>query len=81
MAILRNFTAVEAQKALKLILSWSVRFLIAGGGGGGVLDRQYSLRASEVSARDIDTARALRESMKEFVPNDELFEGHSKLLL
>ena len=73
MAILRNFTAVEAQKALKLILSWSVRFLIAGGGGGGVLDRQYSLRASEVSARDIDTARALRESMKEFVPNDELF--------
>jgi hypothetical protein len=37
MAIIRTFPAQEARQAFKLCLSWSVRFLVAGGAGGGVI--------------------------------------------
>jgi hypothetical protein len=53
-----------------LILSWSVRFLI---GGGGNLDRYYGLRAFEIDQREITTGRELREKMRTAVPNDAAF--------
>jgi len=74
MAISRYFEVPEAEKAFRLCLSWSVRFLIAGGGGGGVLDRYYGLRAKDVSVREIKTAEQLADRMKTVVPNDETFK-------
>jgi Protein of unknown function (DUF1524) len=56
------------------MLSWSVRFLIAGGGGGGNLDRHYGLRAMEINEGKIKTAKALRESMADVAPIDTVFE-------
>jgi hypothetical protein len=73
LSILNRFTPDEAKKAFQLLLSWSVRFLIAGGGGGGSLDRHYGLRAEEVHRGVITTARALRDSMRNVVPNNEVF--------
>jgi hypothetical protein len=72
-AIVRNFDPVEAEKALRLCVSWSVRFLIFGG-RGGMLDQQYSLRAQEVGLGLIEKARELRERMKDYVPTDEEFQ-------
>jgi len=43
-AVSRHFSNTEADKAFRLFVSWSVRFLIYGG-RGGMLDTQYSLRA------------------------------------
>lgn len=72
-AVARNFEQKEIETSFSLMLSWSVRFLIAGGGGGGVLDRHYGLSAMEISKKKITTAKDLSRRMGEFVPNDEVF--------
>jgi hypothetical protein len=72
-AVARHFDPMEADKAFKLFVSWSVRFLIFGG-RGGMLDTQYSLRAKDVGTRQITKARELRESMRSYVPTDREFE-------
>jgi hypothetical protein len=72
-AISKHFSETEADKAFKLCVSWSVRFLIYGG-RGGMLDLQYSLRAQEVGTKRIKTAKALREAMKQYAPTDSQFE-------
>jgi hypothetical protein len=73
-AVARHFDPIEADKAFRLFVSWSVRFLIFGG-RGGMLDTQYSLRAKEVGTKQITKARELREAMKNYVPTDAEFEA------
>jgi len=76
LAVIRHFTPKETTPAFKLFLSWSVRFLIAGGGGAGVLDRHYGLRAKEITEGEVKTAAALSEKMKGIVRTDaEFVEG------
>ncbi|MES0132835.1 DUF262 domain-containing HNH endonuclease family protein [Mesorhizobium sp. M0029] len=72
-AVARNFEPTEAEKAFRLFVSWSVRFLIYGG-RGGMLDTQYSLRAQDVGTKRITKARELRDAMKSYVPTDAQFE-------
>src|ERR1700674_133389 len=72
-AVARFFDPVEAEKAFRLFVSWSVRFLIYGG-RGGMLDTQYSLRAQDVGTKRITKARDLRKAMDEYVPTDGEFE-------
>ena len=72
-AVARYFTPEEAEKAFRLFVSWSVRFLIFGG-RGGMLDTQYSLRAQDVGTKRITKARELRDAMKDYVPTDAEFE-------
>ncbi|QQP88693.2 DUF262 domain-containing protein [Skermanella sp. TT6] len=72
-AVARHFDPVETDKAFRLFVSWSVRFLIFGG-RGGMLDLQYSLRAQDVGTKKITKARELREAMKKYVPTDKEFE-------
>jgi Protein of unknown function DUF262/Protein of unknown function (DUF1524) len=71
-AIARHFGVNEAKKAFKLLVYWSVRFLIVGG-RGGLLDRNYSLRAQEVSNKTIKNAAQLTTALN-IVPSDALFE-------
>jgi hypothetical protein len=73
LAIVTHFEPKEATPAFKLCLSWSVRFLIAGGGGGGVLDRHYGLRAKEITAGEIKNTAMLSERMKGVVRTDAEF--------
>jgi Protein of unknown function (DUF1524) len=75
LSIARFLPIPEAEKAFAMCLSWSVRFLIAGGGGGGVLDRHYGLRAMEISNREITTAKMLSDKMVGVVPNNEVFKS------
>jgi hypothetical protein len=72
-AVARLFEPEEAEKAFRLFVSWSVRFLIFGG-RGGMLDTQYSLRAQDVGTKRITKARELRDAMKSYVPTDAEFE-------
>ena len=71
-AVARYFSAKEAKKAFRLFVCWSVRFLIVGG-RGGLLDRNYSLRAQEISGKVIDNSAKLSKAM-DIVPSDALFE-------
>lgn len=73
-AVARHFDVIETDKAFKLFVGWSVRFLIFGG-RGGMLDMQYSLRAKEVGTGQITKARELREAMRNYVPSDKEFEA------
>jgi Protein of unknown function DUF262/Protein of unknown function (DUF1524) len=72
-AISRHFTPEEAVKAFRLCVSWSVRYLVAGG-RGGFLDRHYGLRAQEIGQGKIKTAKQLVDAMRELLPNDTLFK-------
>lgn len=73
-AVAINFSAEEADKAFKLFVGWSVRFLISGGGRGGTLDKHYGELAKSVGTRAMTKARELRDAMKEVVPGDSEFE-------
>jgi hypothetical protein len=73
-AVARHFDPIEADKAFRLFVSWSVRFLIFGG-RGGMLDTQYSLRAEDVGTKRMTKARELRDAMANYVPTDPEFEA------
>ncbi len=79
LATMRHFEPAEVKRAFKLFLSWSVRFLIAGGAGGGVIERHYGLRAKEITEGEIKKAAELQERMKAIVRTDaEFFDGFKK---
>lgn len=73
-AVFRHFSVKEAQDAFRLFVYWAVRFLVTGG-RGGLLDRNYSLRAQEIASKKIKTAKELTQAMSEIVPTDTLFEA------
>lgn len=73
-AVSKHFSVKEAKHAFKLFVFWSVRFLIVGG-RGGLLDRNYALRAQEISNGTIKTAKDLSAAMADVVPNDAMFEA------
>jgi hypothetical protein len=74
LAVARRFTPQEMDRAFQLFLSWSVRFLISGGGGGGKLDRYYGTQAQAVSSEAIKTASELSVAMETVVPSDAKFQ-------
>ena len=49
---------------MRMFLSWSVRFLVAGSGGGGPLDRAYGQLAKQVTDGVITTASQLRSQVR-----------------
>lgn len=71
-SVATHFSPEEAEKAFRLFVSWSVRFLVYGG-RGGLLDQQYSARAEDVGTGKITKATQLRESMSKYVPTDTEF--------
>jgi hypothetical protein len=74
LAVARKFSIKETEKAFRLFLSWTVRFLIVGGGGGGQLDRLYGDKAKDVSKGKITTAKELATAMGSSIPTDEQFK-------
>lgn len=74
LAVTRKFAQKEALKAFELFISWSVRFLIVGGGSQGKLHRYYGTRAKDVTDKKITTAKGLAESMAELVPANKQFQ-------
>ena len=74
LAILGTFSRSETRKALRIIVSWGVRFLIHGGLGGGVLEDAYCQRAKSIRDGKIKAARDLAKEMADVVPSDRAFE-------
>lgn len=74
LAVSRHFTEKEAARAFRSFLSWSVRFLIVGGAGGGKLERYYSLRAAEVTKGKIKTVDDLLLAMNGVLPRNQTFQ-------
>jgi hypothetical protein len=59
LAILRKLPS-QAKDATRLFLDWSVRFLVAGSGGGGPLDRAYGQLSKDVMSGTIKTVADLK---------------------
>jgi len=64
LAVIKKFEAPKIKASMKMFLSWSVRFLVAGSGGGGPLDRAYGQLAKEVMDGTIKTAPQLRDKVR-----------------
>lgn len=75
LAVARKFSDKEAIRAYRLFVSWSVRFLVVGGLGGGTMERNYGERALAVTEGRITTASGLAKSMADVVPTDATFEA------
>lgn len=75
LSILSNFNKKETKRAFKLMVSWSVRFLIHGGLGGGVLERYYCDNSKEIRKGNIKTSKDLLNRFDKIVPNDSTFKS------
>lgn len=64
LAVLKKFEPVQAKAAMKMFLNWSVRFMVAGSGGGGPLDRAYGALAKDVMDGITTTAVQLRDRVR-----------------
>ena len=74
LAVLNKFKPAEIKKVLPYAVSWSVRFLIAGGSPGN-LESYYAAHAVKVRRDEIKDAAALISSMSAVAPNDEQFKA------
>ncbi|HEV3301271.1 MAG TPA: DUF262 domain-containing HNH endonuclease family protein [Planctomycetaceae bacterium] len=74
LAVATRFEPREAERAFKAFVSWTVRFLIAGGGRGGTLDEHYGRVAREVGTGKATTTMQLERLLIEIIPNDAAFE-------
>jgi hypothetical protein len=74
LAVLDQFSIPEAKKALNLMVSWAVRFMVVGGLGTGTLEERYSERANEIHTGAIKNASDLRSAMEKLVPSDTRFQ-------
>jgi hypothetical protein len=64
LTVIKKFPASTLKPAVRMFLSWSVRFLVAGSGGGGPLDRAYGQLAKLVTDGAITTVKQLREQVR-----------------
>ena len=75
LAVAANFEQTEAVKAFKLILSWSVRFLIVGGGRSGSVNEGYAKIANGIWEHKIANTKALAKAGEPLIPTDSEFEA------
>ena len=73
LSILGRFEKPEVEKALKLIVSWSVRNLITGTIGAGTLEKEFSNQAVLINESSIKNVLELRKSIINIIPTDEQF--------
>jgi succinylglutamate desuccinylase len=74
LAVMQHFSKAELKKALRSLVSWSVRGLIVGGIGGGTAERTYCDAAVEVRNGNIKTTKDLLGAVSNIVPQDSEFE-------
>jgi hypothetical protein len=74
LAILRSFGKKDVQQSLKLLVSWAVRFLLAGKLGSSDLENFYASKAKEVTTKKINNYAQLRTQGAAAVPTDAQFK-------
>lgn len=74
LAVLSKFNVTEVKRFLPKAVSWSVRFLLAGGPTGN-LESAYSSNAVQITKGDITTSSELIASLKKNVPSDDAFKA------
>lgn len=67
LAVVKRFETRHVKPAMKMFLDWSVRFLVAGSGGGGPLDRAYGQLAKDVMMGNVKNPGQLKTQVKAVV--------------
>ena len=75
LSVLDSFKKRETQLTIKKMVSWSVRFLIHGGLGGGTLETHYCQAAKEIRNTSIKTSSQLSKRLKNIIPTDKQFKS------
>ncbi|MDY6839481.1 MAG: DUF262 domain-containing HNH endonuclease family protein [Thermodesulfobacteriota bacterium] len=75
LAVLDKFAVKEVRTTIRNMVSWSVRFLVHGGVGGGTLENHYSQAAKEVRAGKLKTGTSLFKRLKPIVPTNAQFRS------
>jgi hypothetical protein len=73
LSIAREFAPQETYKAMRLLVSLSVRYLIVGGGRSGTVEQALADAACDVSDRKIVTAKDLLSKLDPVTPKDREF--------
>jgi hypothetical protein len=73
LAVMREFTPKEVDKAFRAFVCWTVRFLIYGGLGSGSVEDSFADCAKDVSAKKIKTAKEILANLQPHIPTDEEF--------
>lgn len=73
LAAMRSLPTDEVSLLLGLVLSWSIRWFVVGGGSAGVTERLYAETAREVSEEGVTTAAGIADRFAHRVPTDRDF--------
>lgn len=74
LACVKAFTHKEVERAFRMFIWWSVRFIVTGG-PTGTIEKYYAGRAAEVWRGEITTASDLAKAMQKYVPDDAAFRS------
>lgn len=73
LAAMRGLPQVEVAKLLSLLVSWSIRWFVVGGGSAGVTERLYAESARELSDGSLVSAHGIAQKFADRVPSDREF--------
>lgn len=76
LAVARKFEEREANRAFEQFVSWSVRFLICGGGRSGVVEECYAKAAKKIMDGEITDTCDLEKEAINILPSDSLFRAN-----
>lgn len=74
LAVMRRFPTSQIDEVVTCILSWSVRWFVAGGGGAGVTERLYAETSKKVTDGTITSTAEIVAEFADKVPSDTDFE-------
>lgn len=80
LAIVKRFTPKDVEKALKLIVSWSVRNLVTGTSGTGTLEKEFSNQAKLINEGKTKSVLDFKDSISKLIPTDDSFTKQFKIL-
>ena len=75
LSIARRFTPKEVEKAFRLLVAWSVRLLVVGGGRSGKVEEGCADLAKRVTDGAIKKAGDLVPAAEAFIPSDAAFRA------
>lgn len=74
LAVVRHYDMEQIEQAFRRFISWSARWLIAGGARSGGVETAIGLAAKAVTSGEIGSVDALSDKLAAVVPNNSSFE-------
>lgn len=74
LAAMSNMNRSDVEKLIEVILSWTVRWFVAGGGGAGTTERLYAETGRKIASGEISDIEEIIQAIQPRVPSDKEFE-------